>query len=48
MSTLRLNNIINKDAEAKRQQVRDKYADIQNQIDAAADVQALKAIVEAL
>lgn len=35
-------------AEAKRQQVRDKYADIQNQIDAAADVQALKAIVEAL
>lgn len=35
-------------AEAKRQQVRDKYADIQNQIDAAADVAALKSIVEAL
>jgi hypothetical protein len=35
-------------AEVARQAVRDKYADIQNQIDAAEDVQALKSIVEAL
>jgi hypothetical protein len=36
------------EAEAKRQQVRDKYATIQTNIDAAADVAALKSIVEAL
>ena len=36
------------EAEAKRQQVRDKYATIQANIDAAADVAALKSIVEAL
>jgi hypothetical protein len=35
-------------AEAARQVVRDKYAAIQNDIDAAADVAALKAIVDAL
>ena len=35
-------------AEAARQVVRDKYADIQQQIDAAADVAALKEIVEGL
>lgn len=35
-------------AEAARQAVRDKYATIQSQIDAAADVTALKAIVEGL
>jgi len=35
-------------AEAARQQVRTKYAEIQADIDAAADVPALKAIVEAL
>ena len=36
------------EAEAKRQQVRDKYATIQADIDAAADVDALKNIVENL
>ena len=35
-------------AEATRQQVRDKYAEIQNNIDAAADVTELKQIVESL
>lgn len=35
-------------AEAARQAVRDKYATIQTNIDNAADVAALKAIVEAL
>jgi hypothetical protein len=35
-------------AEAARQQVRTKYAEVQNQIDAAADVGALKTIVEGL
>ena len=33
-------------AEAARQAIRDKYAVIQNNIDAASDVNALKAIVE--
>jgi hypothetical protein len=36
------------EAEAKRQQVRDKYATIQTNIDAATDVAALKTIVESL
>jgi hypothetical protein len=35
-------------AEEARQQVRDKYAAIQANIDAAADVETLKEIVEAL
>lgn len=35
-------------AEAARQVIRDKYAQIQSEIDAAADVQELKAIVDAL
>jgi hypothetical protein len=35
-------------AEAARQAVRAKYAEVQNQIDAAADVGALKTIVEGL
>jgi hypothetical protein len=35
-------------AEAARQAVRDKYATVQTQIDAAADVAALKTIVEGL
>lgn len=35
-------------AEAARQAVREKYAEVQNQIDAAADVGALKTIVEGL
>ncbi len=35
-------------AEAARQAVRVKYAEVQNQIDAAADVGALKTIVEGL
>ena len=35
-------------AEAARQQVRDKYAEIQNNIDAASDVDTLKQIVGAL
>lgn len=35
-------------AEAARQAIRDKYADIQQQIDAAPDVDALKTIVEGL
>ena len=35
-------------AEAARQEVRDKYAVIQTNIDAAADVAALKQIVEIL
>ena len=34
------------EAEAARQAIRDKYAVIQDNIDAAADVAALKAIVE--
>ena len=36
------------EAEAKRQQVRDKYATIQANIDAAADVATLKTIVDTL
>jgi hypothetical protein len=36
------------DAEAARQVVRDKYATIQTNIDSAADVDALKAIVDDL
>jgi hypothetical protein len=36
------------EAEAKRQQIRDKYAVIQTNIDAAADVATLKQIVEVL
>lgn len=36
------------EAEAKRQAIRDKYAELQQQIDAAADVDTLKAIVESL
>lgn len=36
------------EAEAKRQAIRDKYAELQQQIDAAADVDVLKAIVENL
>jgi len=36
------------EAEAKRQQIRDKYAAIQSNIDAAQDVATLKQIVEAL
>lgn len=36
------------EAEAARQAIRDKYAAIQTQIDAVADVAALKAIVDAL
>jgi hypothetical protein len=35
-------------AEAARQAVREKYAAVQTQIDAAADVAALKTIVEGL
>ncbi len=35
-------------AEAARQAVRDKYATVQNDIDAASDVGALKTIVEGL
>jgi hypothetical protein len=35
-------------AEAARAEVRAKYAEVQNQIDAAADVGALKTIVEGL
>ena len=35
-------------AEAARQQVRDKYAEIQNNINAAVDVTELKQIVETL
>jgi hypothetical protein len=35
-------------AEEARQAVRDKYATVQNDIDAAADVAALKTIVEGL
>ena len=35
-------------AEAERQKIREKYAAIQTNIDAAADVAALKTIVEAL
>ena len=35
-------------AEAARQAVRDKYAAIQSEIDAAADVNQLKTIVESL
>ena len=35
-------------AEAERQKIRAKYADIQTQIDAAADVQTLKTIMETL
>lgn len=35
-------------AEAARAEVRAKYAEVQNQIDAAADVDALKTIVEGL
>jgi len=35
-------------AEAARQTVREKYATVQTQIDAAADVAALKTIVEGL
>lgn len=35
-------------AEAARQEVRNKYAEIQNNIDAAADVTELKQIVESL
>ena len=35
-------------AEAARAEVRAKYAEVQNQIDAAADVAALKTIVEGL
>jgi hypothetical protein len=36
------------EAEAKRQQVRDRYASIQTQIDAADTVAALKTIIEEL
>ena len=36
------------EAEAKRQAIRDKYAELQQQIDGAADVDVLKAIVESL
>jgi len=36
------------EAESKRQQVRDKYAEIQNNINAAVDVTELKQIVETL
>jgi hypothetical protein len=35
-------------AEAARQAVRDKYAAVQTQIDAASDIAALKTIVEGL
>lgn len=36
------------DAEAARQAVREKYADIQKQIDAVTDVDTLKTIIESL
>lgn len=36
------------EAEAQRQLVRDKYAEIQNQIDVAGDAETLKSIVEGL
>lgn len=35
-------------AEMARQAIRDKYADVQAKIDAAADVNALKAIVDTI
>lgn len=35
-------------AEAKRQEIRDKYALIQTQIDAATDTDALKQIIEGM
>lgn len=35
-------------AEAKRQTIRDKYADLQNQIDGCASVDSLKRIMDAM